>query len=168
MSIHLLISDIAGESSDANHRDWIDLLEIKFATDRRIASASSTWGDRESSNAEFSELAARKFVDSSTPALFLEACCGRGRQIVIDVTKTGTGRGADTFTRYTLKNAIISGYHVEHVDLSKSSCADIIRPVETLTISFSALEIQYTPFDQDGAALSPFAVGFDTSTNSRI
>ncbi|MGH1441121.1 MAG: type VI secretion system tube protein Hcp [Cellvibrionaceae bacterium] len=47
---------IKGETSDKNHKDWIDILKVKFGTSRNITSSTSTQGDRESSNASMSSL----------------------------------------------------------------------------------------------------------------
>ena len=100
-------------------------------------------------------------MDSATPALFIESCCGRGKDIVIQLTKTGTGHGADVYLEYTLKNALISGYEVDvHTQ-------DDRRPLEMITISFVDVELRYTPYDDAGNALPPIAVGFDTATNTR-
>lgn len=62
---------------------------------------------------------------------------------------------------YLLRNAIISSYRVKaHTD-------DLNRPNEEIRISFTAIESRYTPYDEDGNALSAIAVGFDTKTNTK-
>lgn len=62
---------------------------------------------------------------------------------------------------YTLKNAIISDYHVSGSKLNPN------RPLEHITISFTEVEVKYTPYDEDGNAQAPIAVGFDTATNTK-
>jgi type VI secretion system secreted protein Hcp len=106
-------------------------------------------------------------VDSATPRLFMEACCGRGKEMILELTKAGSGKGADTFMRYTLKNAIVIGYAVENIDLSRARYAEEIRPIEKLIVSFVGLELAYTPYDQNGKALAQIATGFDTATNTK-
>ena len=62
---------------------------------------------------------------------------------------------------YILKNALISQYDVG------GEQDDPHRPVEAMTISFTEVEVKYTPYDEDGNATAPLAGGFDTATNTR-
>lgn len=100
-------------------------------------------------------------MDSATPYLFLETCCGRGKDVVLELTKTGAGSGADVFMTYTLRNALLSNYDVESSNRRNS------RPTELLTLSFVDIEVKYTPYDEGGNALAPLAVGFNTATHER-
>ncbi|MEX0870495.1 MAG: type VI secretion system tube protein Hcp [Aquisalimonadaceae bacterium] len=161
MSVFMNIAGIKGESSDSNHKEWMDIERIQWSVSREITSASSTQNDRESSNAAISDLQVIRHMDSATPSLFIESCCGRGKDIVIHLTKTGSGTGADVYMEYTLKNALISGYEV------RAEADATERPSETLIISFVDIEVKYTPYDEDGNALAAVAVGFDTATNTK-
>lgn len=161
MSIFMQFEGIKGEVSDKGHKAWLDVANIEWAVERRITAKSSTRHDRESANAEISSLILFRRMDSATPKLFIESCCGTGKTVIIRLTKTGTGEGADVYMEYTLKNALITKYRVLARGRAKK------RPVEILSISFSGIEMKYTPYDQDGNALAPIAVGFDVSTNTR-
>ena len=161
MSAFILMEGIKGEASDAGHKQWIDLESWRWGAGRKITSTTSTQGDRESSNTSISDLHITKLMDSATPKIFIDACCGRGQQMTLHLTKTGTGTGADVFMEYVLKNAVISDYQVSG---SKDS---VNRPLEHITISFIELEVKYIPYDEDGNALAPIAVGFDTATNMK-
>ncbi|MBI3897376.1 MAG: type VI secretion system tube protein Hcp [Gammaproteobacteria bacterium] len=161
MSIFLRIDGITGEASDKNHKGWIDIVDFKWGTRRGITSATSTRGDRESGNAAITDLEFTKLMDIASPKLFLEACCGTGKDITLELTKTGQGQGADTYMAYTLKKALISHYGVG------GNAQDITRPMETLTISFTSIETRYTPYDDNGKVTAPMSVGFDTATNTK-
>lgn len=161
MSVFMHYEGIRGESSDHNHTDWIDIRKLEWGVKRKITSATSTTDDRESSNPEITDLILLRKMDSATPALFLESCCGIGKDVIIHMTKTGSGDGADVFVEYTLKNALISKYQMAAVAQDKS------RPVEKLIISFVDLEVKYIPYDENGAPLTPIAVGYDTSRNRK-
>lgn len=162
MSIHLFVDGIQGESSDVNHVGWMDVQSIRWGTRRRITSNTSTRNDRESANAEISDLLIVRHMDSATPRLVIEACCGRGKTVKVRLTKTGAGQGADVYSEYTLSNALVSSYSVRA--RGKSSA----RPVEVLTFSFTRMEMRYLPYDQNGLASAPIAKGFDTSTNTTV
>ena len=161
MSIFLNYEGIKGESSDSGHKDWIDVKSWQWGTERNITSATSTQGDRESSNAVVRDLRISKYMDSASPKIFLESCCGTGKTVKLHLTKTGKGSGADVFMEYTLKNALISFYDV------RGSEYDTHRPIEEIHISFVDLEVKYTPYNEDGNAEAAIAVGFDTATNTK-
>ena len=160
MSIFVNYEGIKGESSDSGHKGWMDVDAISWGVGRQITSSSSTQGDRESSNAVISDLQITRYMDKSTPKIFIESCCGTGKEVKIHLSKTGTGSGADVYMEYTLKNALISNYQVA----AGSQNSD--RPKETITISFVDVEVKYTPYDEDGNAEAAIAVGFDTATNT--
>jgi type VI secretion system secreted protein Hcp len=101
-------------------------------------------------------------MDKATPSLFLESCCGRGNTIELALTKTGTGSGAQAYMRYTAENAVISHYSMQ------ASTQKTTRPVEKIIISFTSLQLQYTPFDENGLPDANIAVGFDTATNALL
>jgi len=161
MSIFMKITGITGESSDSNHKGWMDVDSLQWGVNRLITSSTSTANDRESANAVISDLTFTRGMDSSTPSIFIDACCGNGKDVEIHLTKTGSGSGADVFMQYTLKNALISEYHVSGDSQSTE------RPTENVTLSFIDVEVKYIPHDEDGKALSAIAVGFDTATNTK-
>lgn len=168
MSIHWNLPGVTGESSDRRHVGWIDVIDLSWGTKRRIGSSTSTRRDRESANAEISDLTLTKFVDASTPALFLESCCGTGKIHQIALTQSGHGTGATEFGRYELHHAMISSYRVEHMALRRSTHVRTPRPVERITLSFVSLELTYVEHDDDGLPVTPVTVGFDASTNARL
>ena len=161
MAILLNYEGIKGETSDKNHKDWIDVASWTWGTKRTITSNTSTRGDRESSNAVISDLQITKYMDSSSLKLFIESCCGTGKEVKLRLTKTGTGEGSDVYMEYILKNSLISQYDVGGDE------DDIKRPLETITISFTEIEVKYTPYDEDGNTMAPLAGGFDTATNTK-
>lgn len=162
MSIFMQIEGIKGEASDKNYRDWLDIDNFKWDSQRKITSASSTQGSRESSNVTINNLTLRRFMDKATPRLVIAACCGKGKTVKLVQTKTGSGSGGDAFLEYTLHNTLLCGYAVEAIENT------IARPREVITLSFTALETKYTAYDDDGNPQSPVIVGFDTTTNSLL
>jgi type VI secretion system secreted protein Hcp len=161
VSIFLNYEGITGEASDSGHKGWIDVKNWQWGSERQITSSTSTQGDRESSNAVIRDLRISKYMDSSSPKIFIESCCGTGKTVKLRLTKTGKGSGADVFMEYTLKNALISYYDVH------GSEHDTHRPIEEIHISFVDLEVKYTPYDEDGNAEAAIAVGFDTASNTK-
>ena len=161
MSIFMHHPDIKGETSDKNHQGYIDIEDIEWGVARKITSNTSTQGDRESANAIISDLVLTKWMDKTSPYLFIEACCGRGKALKIVMTKTGVGNGAEVFLEYTLENALLSKMEVQAIRASN------IRPVEEYSISFTSMGLKYIQYDENGNVLSPNAVGFNTATYTK-
>lgn len=161
MSIFLKWPGIEGEATDASHRGWLDIDNLSWGVQRAITSSPSTSKDRESANAEITDLTITRRMDKASPSLFMAACCGKGQELTLHLTKTGSGRGSEVFMAYTLRNALVSDYRM------KARRQPRTRPREQLVISFQAIEAKYTPYDDDGTAEAPIAVGFDTTTNEK-
>lgn len=159
MSIFMKVDGINGETSDSNYKNWLDIESISWNTNRKITSNTSTQDDRESANAEISSLFVKKYMDKATPQIFLETCCGTGKTITIRLTKTGKGKGSDQYMEYVLSNALFAYYQIE----AESQTVD--RPIEKMEISFTKLEVKYTPYDENGIQLANLATSFDTATN---
>eukprot|EP00913_Durusdinium_trenchii_P010529 g9873.t1 len=73
-----------------------------------------------------------------------EACSGRtGKRTVIHLVTTGNP--GETYIEYTLTNTLIASYSID-------SNGD--RPIETIKLNFTKLEVKYTPFDENQRRLS--------------
>jgi len=158
-NIFMFREGVKGESSDKFHKDWMDIESIEWRIRRKITSRTSTRGDRESSNPEYSELLLFKRMDIATPKIFIESCYGGGKTVIIECTKTGSGNGGDVYLQYRLENAVISHYNVS-VKAKRGK-----RPLEAIKISFKRLEQRYIPYGEDNIAKSPIAVGYDAACN---
>ncbi len=62
---------------------------------------------------------------------------------------------------FVLKNALITKLDLGGTDQSAA------RPLEAISISFVDAEVKYIPYDEDGIAIAPIAVGFNTATNMK-
>ena len=161
MSIFVQYEGITGQVSDAEHKGWMHVHELAWGAGRNITSRPSTRGDRESSNAQVSDLVMTRLMDKATPKLFLAACCGKGKRVEIHLTKSGQGGAAEVYMTYVLQHCLVSFYAMTDSPKHTTGAA------ERIEISFTGLEVKYTPYDDDGMALGPLAVGFDTATNMR-
>jgi len=161
-NIFMYADGIKGDCSDKHHKDWIELVKVGWGVGRDITSKPSTRGDRESSNAQTADLQILKLMDRATPQTFIESCCGRARQVIIELTKTGSGKGADVYMQYIFHHALFSNYHVRHRKNNKR------RPMEFLTLSYTKVEQRYIQYDENNTPLAPVAVGFNTATNSKV
>ncbi|QIT55936.1 type VI secretion system tube protein Hcp [Aquisalimonas sp. 2447] len=161
MSIFMAMPNVQGSVADAGHAGWLPVETIEWGVQRQLASPSGRRGQREASNTEFHQLTVRRPSDRATPALVLGACCGRGQTVTLRFTRTGHGNGAEPYAEYVLHNALLSEYTVRARGRG-NAC-----PLETLRLSFTAVEMKYVGQDADGNAVAPVVVGFDSTRNRR-
>lgn len=157
MGIYMDYDGIKGEATQEDHKKWIDVLSISWGTGRGISTKSGSAQNREASEPSLSDVSIVKQFDESTPKLFTEACAGNeGKTVKIDLTTTGSP--SVVFCTYTLSNALISSYSV-------SSSGD--RPTESVSISYTKMELKFTPYDDKNKAGTPTTVSYDLATTKK-
>ncbi len=144
---------INGEVTAAGHEQWIDLDSVSWGATRGITAATGTNQNREATSVSINEFTVTKLVDDASPYILKEACIGTGKLVTIALTKTGDK--LEKYLEYTLRDVMISGYHVN---------TDGERPVEVITMSFTKLEQSYTPFDDANKAKASVKNSYDLST----
>ena len=134
INLYLKLDGIEGQSKDEAHQGWIDLSSFQFgATGPHTGPAG---GDHE--QASFSEFTFTKFVDKSSPGLLFETASATPiKDATIDVVKPGTDK-SKAFLEYKLSNVLISSYST-----SGGSADD--RPTESVSLSYSGVQMQYFP-----------------------
>jgi type VI secretion system secreted protein Hcp len=151
MPIYMNYNKIPGDVTEDGHTRWIELGSFQFGVGRRIGSPTGASANRESSAASLREISVGKARDVASIKLFNEALQGEGQTVQIDFCKTDQGK-LEVYGSYTLTNCMISGYTV-------SSGGD--RPMESLTLNFTKLEMKNVEMGADGNAGSPESIAYD-------
>lgn len=151
--VFIKIGDIKGESTDAKHPEWVVLDSVQWGVSRAISPPVGSGGDREGSLPAFSELTLSKRVDSSSPALFLNAVGGSGPIGTVTLELVDTGTRA-VFYRLTLSNVMVSSQ-------SHSGAAGGDVPHESVSLNFTKIKIEYFKMDAKGGVVAVPAVGYD-------
>ncbi|MEI4484317.1 MULTISPECIES: Hcp family type VI secretion system effector [unclassified Phyllobacterium] len=154
MPIYLQIDQIQGDATHETHKRWMDIEAIHWNVGRKMNTSAGSAANREASEPTLSEVILTKVSDSSSTKLFQEACAGRtGKKAVIHLVTTGNP--GDTYIEYILTNTLIANYSVD-------SNGD--RPVETLRLNFTKMEVKYTPYDNNHMPQSPLIASYDLAT----
>ena len=153
MAIYMEIEGIEGNVTEQGHAGQIEVDSLQFGVGRAISSAIGRSADRESSQPSMSEITVTKLMDISSPNLFVEACTGDAKTVTIDFCKTG--QEVEAYMTYELENCLISGYSV-------SSGGE--RPVETISLSFTKIEMTYIPTEETGELGDQVVVSYDMQT----
>lgn len=149
----LQIDGIPGESTDKDHKDWIDIDSFSWG----LTLTTSGTGGAGVGKATFSDLAWTQHVDVSTPKWFLAVATGRHiPTVTLDVVKTTAGR-SDSFFQMIFTATQGSG-------LTVSGSAELLANASMT--SGETVKLRYRPQDDKGG-FGPWVEGsFNLKTNS--
>ena len=128
----LKIDGIDGESSDKDHKDWINLLSVSSGI---VRPASGTGA------ATFEPIVIRKRIDKSSPKLMEAIATGQHLNEVIIEVAHPTRQGK--YIKVTMNDVLVSSYQ------SQGTASDV--PTEEVAFYYSKIEFEYTP--EDGQAV---------------
>ena len=160
MPIYTKYDGIDGDVTEQGHDKWIELGSLQFGVGRAIGgTASGAAKGREASLCNCSEITVTKPADSASQDLMREAMIGAvpGKTVKFEFVTTGQGDSAETYTKFTLEECMISGY-------SLSSGGD--RPMESLSLNFTKIQFTAFPQNPDGTFGTPITMDWDVIRNS--
>jgi type VI secretion system secreted protein Hcp len=154
MPIYLQIDGIQGDATQEQHRKWMDIEAIHWNVARNLNTAAGRASNREASEPTISEIVLTKISDSSSTKLFQEAVTGTsGKRATIHLVTTGSP--GETYIEYVLTNTLVANYSID-------SNGD--RPLETIKLNFTKLEVKYIPYDDNNKPQSPMIASYDLAT----
>lgn len=160
MAIYLKIDGIDGNVLDAEFEKWIACESINFGVSRDIQVRTGGGANREAHAAHVSEISLSKQMDASSPKLFTESTTGKSHKAVkIQLTQQSDG-GTVKYMEYELDNCMVSGYDING--------AMDMQPQENLRLSFSKIEMKFTPHDEKNKSQAPIPAGYDVSKASKV
>ena len=153
------IDGIDGESTDAKHADWIEIISFNCGVDQKASATASSVGGASAERADFDKFAFSKLLDKASPKLAV-ACAGGTHinNIVVEVCRSGTDKVK--YMEYKMTNCIISS-------VKTSAGGDF--PGEDVAIDFGKIEWAYTVQKrQGGGASGNVAGGWDLQKNCKV
>jgi type VI secretion system secreted protein Hcp len=149
-----------GDANEAEHKGaqgWIKLAGFSFGSGRNIATRTGRVADREASTGQVGEITITKEMDVASMYLFMGTCLGAGQKMNIHVTRAGPDKKEITYLKYELDNALLTNY---------SYGSGGANPVETVTINFTKIKMEYTPADAAAKGTGSIPVMFDMATGT--
>jgi len=147
--------DIKGDVTAAGHEGWVELKSFKWGVGRRISSPTGAAANRESSAPTVNEIVVTKDTDDSTPKFLNEAYRGERENVQIDFCKTDGGN-LEVYLTVTLEDSMVSCHTFD-------SNGDA-RPVETLRLNFTKVEVKHIPMSDTNTPGSPESIVFNVAT----
>lgn len=156
MAIYIEYDGIQGNVTADGFADHIKVLSLNFGVGRGISMEPGNLANREATRPSLSEVTFSKLADNSTTSLFKESVTGAaGKLVKIKFVQTGAD-AVTTFMDYELEDCLVSSYSI-----SADADGD---PVETISLSFAKLMVNYHDFDKANTGKSPMRVGYDLTT----
>ena len=149
----LQIDGVPGESTDKDHKDWIDIESFSWG----LTLITSAGGGGGTGKASFSDLAWTQHVDVSTPKWFLAVATGKHvKTVTLDVVKVNGGRN-DSFFQMIFNDTLGSSLHI-------SGGGDLFASASMT--SGDTVKLRYRPQDDKGGFGAWVEGSFDIKANS--
>lgn len=152
------VEGVQGESLDAGHEGWIELLSYHYDAAQSISQTASSSGGATAGGVSLGDFQISKYVDCATPKLF-ELCC-RGTHIpTVTIRIHRAGSEKLKYLDIVMEEALIalvSGQGAEHSGF----------PVEVVTLNYGRIRFEYSQQRRaDGASAGIVTGGWDRTAN---
>jgi type VI secretion system secreted protein Hcp len=156
----LKIDGIVGESTDANHKDEIDVLSWSWGVAQTGGNAGSGGGGG-ASKPSFQDFHFVSRISKASPSLFLSCATGtHHKSAALSGVKTAGKGGSSEFLKYKLTDVTVTS--------DQHTGNDGEAPVEQFSLNYSKIEVAYTPQSGTGTAATPIKAGFDVKANKKF
>jgi type VI secretion system secreted protein Hcp len=158
VDLYLQLDGIKGESTDAQHKDWIECERASWLVTQPKSASSSSGGGHTAERCVHSGIDLRKGTDLSTPILL--QYCAMGKTIALAKLELFRADGGGNRIKYL------------EVELTNVLVANVAPEIhegellfEHLTLAYSKVRWQYTQQQVGGGAKGNTAGGWDLATN---
>ena len=142
MAAYLFIEGIKGESKDAGHEGWINLISVDQAIHRPMAGGTSG-AARHRSSVIFDDVVVMKEADASTPKLAEAIADGKSFPTVkIDLCTSSEGGKRIPYLQWELKNVRVTDYNLS------ATGDEGAPPTEQLAFNFEEIKQVYDKLDK--------------------
>jgi len=149
-SYYLQIDGINGDSTDRNHKNWIDVDSFSWG----LTMITSGSGGQSVGKVSFSDLAWTQPVDSSTPRWFIDVATGKHiGKVTLDVQRDDARAGGQSFFQMIFTDTIGTGLKV-------NGTGDDLSADASMT-SGATVKLRYRPQDPKGGYGSWVEGSFD-------
>lgn len=135
------LGDIKGESQDSKHKDEVEVLAWSWGVNQSGTMAHGGGGG--AGKVSFNDLSFSHSVDKASPVLM--KACATGEHIKEGtITARKAGKGQQEFLIIKMNDIIITG-------VSPNGSGGDVGPVETVTLQFAKVDLEYKPQKPDGS-----------------
>jgi type VI secretion system secreted protein Hcp len=159
----LLVEGIPGDSADASHKDWIEIVSYNHKISQPAGTGATALGIHTSARADHQDFSISKRLDSSSPKLALFCCTGEHIANVRLELCYAVGE-KKTFMVYVFHDVIVSS-----VSPGGSVNTSDPLPMEEVTFRYGGIGWEFTPMDpSSGITEEPVGAGWNRLENKAI
>jgi type VI secretion system secreted protein Hcp len=153
----LKIDGIAGESTEAKHKEQIELVSFSWGATQTARGSGGGGGGAGKAQIKQFEFLMR--VNKASPQLFLAVVSGRHlKEASLSVTR-GAAKAAFDWLKIKFTDVLITSYE---------QAAEEDPPHELVAFDFAKVEMTVTPQTSKGGPGTPVTVGWDLTKNLKI
>ena len=157
----LQVDGIKGESTDKDHKEWIENLSYNWGVSQMASASASSSGGGSTQRADFQDLSVVKELDSATP--LLSKACWSGKHIdkVVLELNRAAGDKREKYMTYEMENVIISSVSVG------GGGGGI--PTESITFNYGKLNTTYYKQARKGGGVAgTVPAGWNLEENTHL
>jgi type VI secretion system secreted protein Hcp len=153
----LQITGIAGESKEAKHKDWIDVLSWSFGeSNPQIPATGGGGGAGKVQMQDFNFMAV---TSKASPKLFLACATGQHmKEAKLSAVKAGAMQ--QEYMSWTFSDVLVSGYQIAGSD------GDVT--MDSVSLAFSKVKVEYKAQKADGSLDAAIVAGWDAKANKKL
>lgn len=162
-SIFMKIDDggeIKGEAKDQDHKDWIELASVSWNHSRTIAAGVKS-SQRSRGETFFNDIMIANTMHKGSMKVQQYAATGKVmKKVEIHFCRSGAdgAKGLETYLTIKLDDCLVTSY--------STGIAGEDVPIESLSLNFTKVEMEYKEADSKGVMKTASAFTFDKETQS--
>jgi len=155
--IYIKFDGIDGESQDAGHDKWIDVLGFSYSVSQ--SSSAFIGGGSGVGKANFDVLSFTHYVDRASPNLFVYCAEGKSvSEVILSCCKSGGG--SQEYMKVTLKDVIITS-------VSPTGAHAEAQVLEMVSLSYAEIKIEVKEQDKDGKMSAAVTGAWNVKQNKK-
>ena len=154
---YLKIDGVQGESMDDKHKNEIELISVNWGAMQ--SGTASYGGGSGGGRVNMQDFTCTKRFDKASPKLFLACCNGEHiKNAILTIRKAG--KEQQEYMKITINDVLVSS-----VSAGGSSEGGDDIPLETLSMNFGKIEIEYKEQKADGTLGGTIKAHYDIKTH---
>ncbi|MEE3936494.1 type VI secretion system tube protein Hcp [Pseudomonas viridiflava] len=152
------VDGVEGESLDADHNGWVELLSYHYDAIQSISQTASSSGGASAGGVSLGDFQISKYVDRATPKLF-ELCCRGSHLKTVTVRIHRAGAEKFKYMDIVLEEVLIA-------TVSGQGAEQGGFPVEVITLNYGRIKLEYSQQRRaDGGSAGIVSGGWDRIAN---
>jgi type VI secretion system secreted protein Hcp len=159
---YLQIDGLKGESTDSDHKDWIEILSFSHAISQPASATGSSAGGGSVGRAKHDDFVVTKNVDLASPKLYEMCSSGKHiKKVVIELMRAS----GDSRVKYMVVE--MDQVAISTVHLNTAESEDL--PFESVSFSYGVIKWTYTQQKRaDGSKGGNVTGGWNVAENKAI